>query len=108
MITDRNLSLAGLFLLISAAAHVIAPVLSGFSGFSLFLAGVGVTYALIALGLRRGMRWLACLTFFIMLIGINVSWAGLGATTAPDWLLWIFILADLAVAVFLFRYIWTR
>lgn len=105
--TDTPYRTGGVFLLISAALHIIAPVLSGFASASLMLAGVGIVYVILTAGLMRGMRWVAYIVFLVMLIGLNGAISGYFAPGAtPAWLYLGIIIANIACIVFLFGALW--
>lgn len=103
-----SLRMAGNFVLISALLHVIGVIFAGFAGPSLFFLGVAVIYALMGLGLRRGLPYLRYLAFIIMLVGIVAAIATLGRGLFADWVLWGIVLADLFAALALFINIWRR
>lgn len=60
--------LAAIFVLISAVLHVIAAILSGFAWEGLKLLPFAAIYGLLGLGLMQGRRWVAWLTFLMMLV----------------------------------------
>jgi hypothetical protein len=100
--------IAGYFLLLSAALHIVGVVLEGESG-SLFLLGPAALYVMLFAGLSRGMIWVAWLAFICMLGGAAGTVAELSGTTplAPVWVLWGIFGADLIAAVLLFAAIWS-
>ena len=103
----KSLSFAVIFVLVSAALHVIAPLLSGFSSEGLFLVPFGLLYGLIAMGLMRNMRWLAWVTFFILMFGgIFAMASAMSAITVPSWIYSFIAAADWAGAACLFGYLW--
>lgn len=104
---SRLLGLAALFVLASAILHILIPFFAGFATGSLPFLAIGVAYAVIAYGLTRNTRWLAWLTFFVMLAGgIAALVLSMGVTAAPSWLYTLIMLADWAAALMLFVYLW--
>ncbi|MEM7268201.1 MAG: hypothetical protein AAF401_02995 [Pseudomonadota bacterium] len=101
--------LAGIFALISAALHIFAFVLGGFTEMAVLMIPVGIVWGLLGLGLIRGYRLIACVGFVISLAGVV---AAFGAYIDPEGLpaLWglLVLIADLGVAVPLFLHIWRR
>ena len=65
--TSKSLGFAALFIFASAAMHVFAPVVGGLTSEALSLVPAGIVQVPVALGLLRGMRWLAWIGFFVML-----------------------------------------
>jgi len=99
--------IAGFFLLLSAALHVVGTVLSGFAPEGMFLLGPAVLYVLLALGLLRGMRWLNWITLVVMLVGSAGAISTYFAPGAvPPWVFLAILAADLAAALALFGAIW--
>lgn len=94
---------AALFLLISAAAHIIYFIVTGFTEFTMVIAAL--LYGLFALGIKRQMRALAYIVFIIMLIAVLIAYALNNGGFAGLWL-WVIMFADLAVAICLFAYLW--
>ncbi|WP_299860775.1 hypothetical protein [uncultured Hoeflea sp.] len=105
--TSRPLGLAALFIFASAALHVLAPLVGGFSGLPLMLVAVGILYAAIGYLLLGNRRWLAWLTFLLMLAGGIVSLVSTtGAGAVPGWWWTLIMIADWAAAAMLFAYLW--
>jgi len=100
------LTYAGYGMIVSALFHFVTFLLGGMSGDALVMLIAGVVYLGIGYGLIRQVRLLACATFVIMLIGINVALANAVAGTPPAWAYWAIVAADLAVALCLFGVIW--
>lgn len=73
--------MAPLFIFTSALLHGAAALLVGLTSGGLSLLVVGALYALGALGLQRGFRWLAHVLFLVLLFGIVAS---LGNTYGPS------------------------
>ena len=66
---------------------------------------IGLVYAAIAFGLRKEWRWLAWITFFVMLAGMIAAYAGAGTGLHGWWYLAI-ALIDLVAAILLFGALW--
>ncbi len=110
-ITDKAAGLynkAGLFMIISGILHLPIPFLAGFKTQALILAGFGIAWILVGLGLRRKNRFLPCMAYVFMLVGMIASMASLNGGVGPNWLWWLIFLADLLAAFFLFRLIWSK
>ena len=68
-----------------------------------------VIYGALGLGLLRGLRGLACLTFVVMLIGISAAiWGAMGPPGLASWLFMAILMLDLLIAAILFLHIWRR
>lgn len=105
--TSKPLGLAALFVYASAALHLPAPLIGGVSGFSLMLLLVGILYVAIAWLLPGNRRWLAWLTFFLMLAGgIAASVYAMVDVLLPGWWWSLIMVADWAAAAMLFAYLW--
>jgi len=100
--------MAGIFLIISGLLHIPMFLVGGFTGKSIQMAIVGVVWVLLGLGLRRQMKYLACVVFALMLVGIIVGLTSLNTGPVPNAWWWLIILADLLTAIFLFRIIWSK
>ncbi|MEM7190227.1 MAG: hypothetical protein AAF439_11505 [Pseudomonadota bacterium] len=100
------LTYAGYGMIVSALFHFVAFFLGGMSSDVLIMLIAGAVYLGIGYGLIRQVRLLACATFVIMLIGINVALANAVAGTPPAWAYWAIVAADLVVALCLFGVIW--
>lgn len=97
----------GLFLLISAALHILAFLVGGFTPDALVLIPIGIIYALAAVGLFRDWRWLAYVCFIVMLLGgIIALGSSLGTSPVPFWWWWLIVAADWAGAAALFAALW--
>lgn len=103
-----NYKMAGLFLVISGILHLPIPLFAGFGSKPIFLAVTGVVWIVLGLQLRKQNKYLPCLVYVFMLIGMIASMASLNAGVGPNWLWWMIFIADLIVAVFLFRLIWSK
>ena len=104
---SKLLGLSTLFILISAVFHVISPVLSSFSSFSLVLFGTGIIYGILGYLTAKNFRALAWLMFLVMLFGGVISFAlSMNDTSVPNWLFSLIMLADWAAALMLFGYLW--
>ena len=96
-----------LFLLISAILHLIAPIVSGFSGDGLMLAAVGVFYLVATWGLLRGMRWLAYVMFIVLMVGSIAALTGIWALgPVPGWVYAGIVIANWIAVVMLFIALW--
>lgn len=96
---------AAWMLYLSAALHLIAPVVSGFSTGSLMLLVFAVIWGVIAYVLMtRGPRWLAWIAFLGALVGMIAGLVGL--SDVPQWLTYGIFLADAAAAACLFAVLW--
>ncbi len=105
--TSKSLGLAALFLFASAVLHVAAPVVGGFTTEALLLIPFGLVFGLAALGLLRGMRWLAWLTFLATLAGGIVALGyAMSVTSVPDWWYLAIVAADWLTAAMLLVHLW--
>lgn len=95
------------FLLISAALHLLAFIVGGFSSDALTLFPFGILFIGLAMGLARGWRWLAHLVFLGLIIGgiiaITFVWS---PSTVPSWWYTAIIIADWLAAAALFAALW--
>ncbi len=103
-----NYNMAGLFLIVSGILHLPIPLLAGFGQKQIILAVFGVVWILLGMGLRRKNKFLPCIVYVFMLIGMIASMANLNSDVGPNWLWWMIFVADLLVAIFLFRLIWSK
>jgi len=100
----KAMNTAGMFLLASAALHVVGSILSGFSTVGLFLLFPAVLYTAFWFGLRRGLTWVAWIALVCMLGGMAGTIVELlKVSSIPDLILWGIIAADFGAAVFLAR-----
>jgi len=106
--TDPWLNRAGQAMAANAVLHLIVPLFVGFGTVGIGMAFIGLVYGGIAWLLLKGTRWAAYLAFLTGLFGTNAALIALSATSVPDSLLWLIVLADLAVVVFTFVSIWRR
>lgn len=90
---------------ISAVLHLLVFVVEGFSAFAGAMFIVGLVYLAIAYGLRQGRRWLAWISFFIMLVGMIAAYSTAG-TGLHFWWWTAIAIADLIAAVILFGALW--
>ncbi|MEL6688814.1 MAG: hypothetical protein AAFP28_00730 [Pseudomonadota bacterium] len=96
-----------LFVGISAVLHLIAPVFGGFGTDALTLFVVGIVYMAIAYGLLQGYRWLAYLTFLLMMAGSVVAITGIwGLGPVPGWIYAGIVIADWLAVLALFAALW--
>ena len=96
-----------LFVGISAVLHLIAPVFGGFGTDALTLFVVGFVYAAIAYGLLQGYRWLAYVTFLLMMAGSVVAITGIWALgSVPGWIYAGIVVADWLAVFALFAALW--
>ena len=85
--TQPSLRIAALGLAVSGVLHLVVPIFGGFTSWSLTLAGVGIVYIIAAVGLLRGLRWLAYVSFMWLLIGTTVAFiSSYGAGAVPAWM----------------------
>lgn len=98
---------ASLFVFISAALHLLPAVLTGFAAEGVTLLAPAVVYALLALGLRRGVFGTAWLSFLVMLFGSGSAILALYApSSVPAWVFAAILAANLCAAATLFVAIW--
>lgn len=92
---------------VSAALHVFAFLVGGFSADALRLIPVGLIYALLAYGLTRGWRWLAYVAFIAMMVGGTLALGSLW-TPSPVPQAWTIAIigADWLAALALFVSLW--
>lgn len=104
----RSLTAAGILWSISALLRIFSPVVGGFTSGTATLIGIGVVYGLIAWGLMQGWKWLACLTFVIMLVGSVAALSGAltNGAAVPGWWFLMILVVDVSVLITLFMYIW--
>ena len=101
--------IGALFIGLSGLMHLAAPLLGGFAGQAITLAGVGAIYLLIAAGLLRGWRWLAYLAFLVMLVALSAAIPGIfGQGPVPGWLFGGILVANLLAVLGLFAALWRR
>ena len=95
------------FTALSAGLHVLAPIISGFSGDAVPLLIAGVVYAAFAYGLYQGRRWLAYVVFLVLLMGTSVAVSGIWASgDVPGWLFGGIAVANLLAVAALFGALW--
>ena len=105
--TSKSLGLAALFVFASAALHVFAPVVGGLTSEALSLVPAGIVLVPVALGLLRGMRWLAWIGFFVMLgSGIVALGLAVAVTWVPGWWYAAIMAADWLAAAMLLVHLW--
>ena len=102
-----SLRTAALPVFVSALLHIFAVVPDGLNAGSAMMFGIGIVYVLMAIGLRRNLRWVAWLTFLVMTFGAVAAYivSGGGSTLHNGWFLTIAIV-DLAAAIVLFVCLW--
>ena len=96
-----------LFLALSAVLHVAAPLVSSFAPGTGQLLPVAVLYFAIAYGLMRGWRWLAYVTFILLMVFSSFAIAQMW--TPPTLLAWVMtgiVVADWLAVVALFAVLW--
>ena len=98
--------LATKLLVLTGALHILGFVVTGLA--IIPMAAFGVVYLLLGLGMWRGWRKLAYLSFLFAMIGAIVAYANLPAGGFVYWLMILFILIDLVIIVALFLDIWKR
>ena len=104
---SKSLGIAALFVIVSGVLHLPAPVILGVSPYALGLMVIGLIYIGIGWALPANRRWLAWITFFVVMFGGIVAMAsamGSLGVTAMWWAL-IFIV-DWLAALMLFIYLW--
>ena len=95
------------FVGLSAVLHILALFVSGFSAESVPLAVVGVIYAGFAYGLLRGWRWMAYVTFLVLLMGTSVAVSGIWTLgPVPGWIFAGIAVANLLCVACLFVALW--
>jgi len=98
---------ASLFVFFSAALHLLPAVLTGFAAGGVTLLAPVVVYALLALGLRRGVFLTAWLSFLVMLFGSGFAISSLYApSSGPAWVFAAILATNLCAAATLFVAIW--
>ena len=98
---------ASAFLLISALLHIAAVLASGFSAGATALLVTAVLYLCLYMGLMRGMRWVAWITFLLMFVGMSVALSGaMTPGGPPGWAMWGIFAADLLVTLTLLGALW--
>ena len=96
-----------LFVALSGLVHLLALFVSGFASGALVLVPAGIVYLGFAYGLLQGWRWLAYVTFLIMLIGISATMTGIWAISpVPPWIYIAIALAHACAVVALFVALW--
>jgi len=99
---------AGLFLIISGLLHIPMFLVGGFTSKTIQMFIVGLVWIALGVGLRRQMKYLPCVVYVLMLVGMVAALTGLNAGPVPNWWWWLIFLADLIAAFFLFRLIWSK
>lgn len=95
------------FVGISAGLHVLALIVSGFSAEALQMLPFAILYAGLAYGLLQGWRWLAYITFIILLIGTSLAIPGIWALgDVPGWTYAGIVFANLLSVTALFVALW--
>jgi uncharacterized membrane protein (DUF2068 family) len=102
-----SLRTAALPVSVSALLHIFAFVPDGLNAGAGMMFGIGIVYILMAIGLRRNLRWVAWLTFLAMTFGAVAAYIVSGGGTAlhNGWFLTIAVI-DLAAAILLFICLW--
>ncbi|MEL7114499.1 MAG: hypothetical protein AAGP08_02735 [Pseudomonadota bacterium] len=95
------------FVAASAVLHLIAPIFGGFAPEALTLFVVGLVYLAIAYGLMLGWRWLAYVTFLLMMAGSVIAIASIWSPgPVPSWVYIGIVVADWLAALSLFFALW--
>ncbi len=95
------------FLLLSAALHIVAPLISGFVVEALVLALVGVVYGICAFGLSRGMRWLAHVMYLVLFLGGIFALGNIWSVgPVPGWIYLGIVIANALAVLALFGALW--
>ena len=108
VIHSKALASGGIFMAVSAALHVAAPLVTGFAFSPFLLLAVGLGYFGIARSLLAGSDLWAKATLVVMALGIPgallMIWLG---AAVPHWWLWPIVWTDAAVVlslgIFVFR-----
>ena len=102
-----SLKSAALPVFVSALLHIFVFVPDGLNADAGMMLGIGIIYLLMAVGLRRNLRWVAWLTFLAMAFGAVAAYniSGGGTALHNGWFLTIAIV-DLAAAILLFICLW--
>ncbi len=104
---SKTPGLAALFVLVSAALHILAPLVGSFGWEAIQLVPIGLAYVAIGYYLGRNLRWLAWITFFIMLFGGIVALGGaMGMSGVPGWWYALIVIANWLAAAMLFGFLW--
>ncbi len=105
---------AVIFLIVSAALYVLAviPILlqgGSFDGEAITRVVVGLCYAVLALALSRGWRWIGYIAFFVSFIGGIVAISGIwAASPIPSWWYLAILIANWLCAAALFLGLWSK
>lgn len=95
------------FVALSAALHLLALFVGGFSVEAMRLLPVGIVYAGFAYGLLQGWRWLAYIVFIVLLVGTSLAVSNIWAFgDVPGWLYAGIAMANLLSVVALFCALW--
>ncbi len=95
------------FILVSALLNIFAFVAGGFTSDALMLLPVGFFYIAVGYGLLRGWRWLAYVTFFLVMIGGILALAAIwSASAVPGWWYALIVVSDWLSAAALFPALW--
>lgn len=109
VIHSKALASGGIFMAISAALHVTAPLVTGFTISAFVLLLFGLAYFAIARSLLGGSDLWAKATLFVMALGIPGALLMLWWHVAvPRWWLWPIVWADAAVLLSLGLYVYRR
>lgn len=98
---------AAIIVAISAALHVVALIISGFSAEAWQLLPFGIVYSAFAYGLLSGWRWVAYAAFIALLIGTSVAVSNIWSFgDVPGWLYATIAVANLLSVIALFGTLW--
>jgi len=106
--TGKNYKNAGLFLIISGLLHIPMFILGGLTPKTIQMMVVGVIWIGLGILLRRQTKYIACLCYVLMLVGMIAALTGLNDGPVPNWWWWLIFIADFVAAFFLFRVIWSK
>lgn len=95
------------FTALSAALHLLALPVSGFSAEAMPLLPFAMVYAAFAYGLYRGWRWVGYITFLVLLIGISLALSRIWAYgDVPGWTFASIAAANVLAVVCLLGALW--
>lgn len=104
---SKSLGIAAIITALSAILHFLAPLVSGFSSEGLMLVPFGIAYAVIAYFVAPNRRWLAWISFLILMFtGIAALSGFMGTSDVPSWNYFLILMANWSAATLLFIYLW--
>ncbi len=99
--------IGAIFVMLSAALHLLAFLVGGVNPLTLALTGIGLVYVMIMAGLAAGRRGIAWLAFLVMGFGGSFALAQLWTVNAmPNWWWMLNVAADWLAAAGLFMPLW--